>query len=158
MKFFSAYNRPPSKAHCQCPFEIEDYIKDTTTGELVPCGKIPIYERIQSFYESTTLSSKLRRFSLGDSTALGNPGGSYGDFTQVPSDLRSILDARKKVYEDFNGLDANLRAIFNNDFDEFEKSVREGTAERRIYDYNKSKVATTGQTPGTGSAVDGGAQ
>lgn len=158
MKFYSAYNRPPSKAHAPCPFDQDDFLKDTATGELVPCGKIPTYERIQSYHESTLLSFKLKRFAMGDSSALGVPGGSTGDFTQVPSDLRSILDARQKVYEDFQGLDASLRGIFSNDFNEFEKSVRDGTAERRIYEYNKSKAGQPGQASGAGGTPEGGAQ
>lgn len=157
MKFFSSYNRPPSKAHEPCPTVVDDFVKDSASGELVKVGQIPFYERIQSYHDSTTLSAKLKRFSMGDSSALGMPGGSSGDFSQVPSDLRSILDARQKVYEDFQGLDASLRGIFSDDFNEFEKSVRDGTAERRIYEYNKSKASQPGQASGAGGTPEGGA-
>lgn len=154
-KFYSSYNRPPSKAHIPCPFTQKDYVKDAASGELVECGTIPFYERIQSYHESTTLSSKLKRFAMGDNTALGMPGGSFGDATQMPTDLRSILDSRKKVLEDFNSLPEDLRGIFENDFDKFESSVRDGTAERRIYDHIKSN-SPQGQAPGTGGQAEGG--
>lgn len=143
MKFYSSYTRPPSKCHEPCPTEQTDYIKDQATGQLVECGKIPFYERIQSHHESTTLSYKLKRFALGDTTALGNLGGSFGDFTEVPADLRAVLDSRQKVQTDFNNLDSDIRAIFNDSFEEFEKSVREGTAERRIKDSLKTRTPAT---------------
>lgn len=154
-KFYSSYNRPPSKAHAPFPFVQKDYIKDAASGELVECGTIPFYERIQSFHESTTLSAKLKRFAMGDNTALGMPGGSFGDVTQMPNDLRSILDSRKKVLEDFNNLPDDLRGIFENDFDKFESSVRDGTVERRIYDHIKS-TSPQGQAPGAGGQAEGG--
>lgn len=135
MKFYTPYSPPPSKPHPSFPFEIKDYIKDSSTGELVECGTIPIYERIQSYHESTTLTYKLKRLAMGDNSALGLPSDSYGDYTEVPTDLRQILDARKKIIQDFNNLPDDLRKVFNNDFNLFEESVKDGTAERRIYDY-----------------------
>lgn len=159
-KFFSAYNRPPSKPHCACPRVIKDYIKDSTTDELVEIGTIPFYERIQSHHDSCTLSSKLKRFAYGDTSAIPQSGGFYGDFTQVPTDLRAILDARKEIIENFGKLGEDVRAVFGNDFEQFEQAVRDGTAERKIYDYNKSKSSQSpvgGSAPVSGQA-EGGAQ
>lgn len=158
MKFYSSYNRPPSRAHEECPKEMQDYIKDETTGELVPSGKIPFYERIQSHYESSTLAAKLKRFAMGDNSALGVPSDSYGDFTGMPTDLRQILDSRQKVHQDFANLPDDIRAIFNNDFDSFESAVKDGTAERRIVEQLRAAGNGTGaaQQAPAGSGSDSG--
>lgn len=134
MKFYSAYDPAPALPEPECPREVPDFILDEETDTLVTCGTIPFYERIQSYHESTKLSTKLKRFTMGDTTALGVGDSSSSDFTGAPADLRQVLDARKKITEDFKSLSSELRGVFNNNFDEFEKSVREGTAERRIYE------------------------
>lgn len=155
MKFYSSYDRPPSEPHKECPKVMDDFVLDEDSGELVKVGVIPFYERIQSYHESTTLSAKLKRFAMGDSLALGTPNNNYGDFTCMPTDLRQVLDSRKKVIEDFNNLSPDIRNIFNNDFDAFEQSVKSGTAERRIYDYLKSNPggqSSGGQAPGQQAA------
>lgn len=156
MKFYSSYNRPPSVFHEPCPTEVQDYIKDSTTGELVPCGKIPFYERIQSYHDSVNLSAKLKRFAMGDSSALGSLGGSFGDFTAMPSDLREVLDSRQKVVQGFEALSPDIRGIFNDSFEEFEKAVTNGTAERRIYEYQQSISSGGAIDPGAGSPVNPG--
>lgn len=144
MKFFTAYEPAASLPEPQCPKEVPDFILDEESDTLVNCGTIPFYERIQSYHESTRLSTKLKRLSMGDSTALGVGNNSSGDFSGAPADLRQVLDSRKKVKEDFNALSGELRAVFNNDFNEFEKSVREGTAERRVFERLTASRANTG--------------
>lgn len=156
MKFYSSYNAAPRKVHSKCPRTEIDYIKDITTGELVACGEIPIYERIQSYHDSTCLTSKLKRFALGDSSTLGSAGGSFGDFTNMPSDLRQVLDSRKKIEQDFASLPGDIRGIFEDSYTKFEEAVRNGTAERLIAEsYARSSGAGVSPGTGAGAGTDG---
>lgn len=154
MKFFSSYNPKPSKAHEPCPKDKQDYILDEDTGELVPSGRINTYERTQSYHESCTLSFKLKRFAMGEATALGSPVSCDIDLSGVPGDLRSILDSRKEIVKKFSAFPAELRNLFNNSFEFFEESVRQGSADKRIADFlgelaTKQHVKPPESTPTT---------
>lgn len=151
MKFFSSYDPPPRKVHEKCPFEIPDYILDETTGELEPAGTIPFYKEIQSYADSCRLDYKLKKFAMGDTSILNGAAGIYGDFTDAPTDLRQILDSRKKLNKDFTELPEAVRALFGDSFDEFEKSVKDGTAERILGDYFRSEPSAAGSAAGAGA-------
>ena len=154
MKFYSSFDRPASVAEPKCPKEIPDYILDSETGTLVNCGTIPFYERIQSYHESTKLTTKLKRFASGDSTALGSGIVSNSDFSGVPTDLREVLDSRKKISQDFSTLPGDIRELFKNDLAIFEQAVLDGTAERRIYEHVTSQSGN-GAAGASGTAAGG---
>lgn len=147
MKFYSAYNRPPANAEPKCPKEVQDYILDIETNALVCSGTIPFYERIQSFHDSTRLSTKLKRFASGDSTALGAGIARDSDFSGAPTDLRQVLDLRQKINQDFTALPNDIRQLFGNNVASFEAAVKDGTAERRIFDH-LTKQQPGGSEPG----------
>lgn len=150
--FKSPYVNRPSKAiHEKCPIDKVDYILDKSTGHLRECGKIPFYERIQSHEQSTLLSFKLAQYGLGDTSALGSPGGNYGDFIGAPKSIQEILQFQDNSERNFFNLPEPIRNIFNNDFKEFKQSVTDGTVERRISDFiNSFSSGGEGGKEGTG--------
>lgn len=156
MKFHTAYSPAPSVSEPSCPKEITDYIKNATTGELEPCGTIPVYERIQSYHESTKLSTKLKRFAMGDVAALGVPRDCDVDLVGIPTNLQDVLNARKKVENDFNSLPGDVRAIFENDFQRFYAAVNDGTAESKLGKYFSSLAKGNGTGNGGASSESSG--
>ena len=158
IKFRTPYsNRPGRRIHCACPESKPDYILDETTNKLVECGTIPFYERIQSYHESTLLTYKLRKFNLGDSTALGSPHGIYGDFTNLPGSVQEVLQLQSNVKDSFNNLPNDVKAVFGYSFDQFYEATIDGTAERRIRDSLKSSNRGAGSPSGgpTGASEPG---
>lgn len=154
MKFYSAFAPAPSVAEPQCPVELQDYEYNKSTRQLVPTKKIEFYKEIQSYYESTRIDVKLKKYSMGDFSALGCPGGAYGDFTDIPTNLAQVLNAKETAQQSFFKLPSAVRELFNNDFTEFIKCVENGTYEQRLVDFASRGVSDGGASDG--GASDGG--
>lgn len=149
IKFNTAYAPGPSLPEKVCPKELQDYEYNKSTRSLTPTKKIEFYKEIQSYYESTRLDVKLKKYSMGDVTALGVPGGSFGDFADVPTNLAQVLNAKESAQSSFFKLPGEIRELFNNDFTEFIRSVEDGTYQQRLIDY-ASRKAGTGTDTGNG--------
>lgn len=161
MKFRKNYEKSCSTAEPKCPQELQDYEYDKTSRKLVPTKKIEFYKEIQSYYESTRIDVKLKRFSMGDPGALGCPGGSYGDFTDLPSNLAEVLTFQQSAESSFSKLPADVRAIFNNNYAEFIASIEDGSYQQKLIDFARTKTGSgtdgtgTDGTDGTGTDVNG---
>lgn len=94
---------------------------------------------------------------MGDYTALGCDGGAYGDFTNIPTNLACVLNAKETAKQGFFGLPAEVRELFNNDFALFIRSIEDGTYEQRLIDYARSKSTGTGTGSSIGTGTDPGA-
>lgn len=70
--------------------------------ELIQDGIEMTYEKIQSYKDSVDINVIVKRFAAGDTSALEQLSGVYGDFVSVPSSymevLNSIVEARN-AYE-----------------------------------------------------------
>lgn len=152
-KFFSSYNPPPSLSEVKCPLVLQDYIFDKSTHKLTKTDKIPFYEEIQSHYESTKLSDKLIRYTMGDITALGEPNDSYIDVSGLSTNLAQVLNTKQIAESEFNKLPSDIKQLFRGNYAEFVGSIEDGTFEKRLVDYAKSKSGTNGGDSG----ADGGA-
>ena len=148
MKFFSAYNYPESKAEPPCPTCVDDYQFDVSTNKLVKVGTIPFYERIQSHADSCRLDRKIEQYRAGNTLALGLPSGEYGDFTNQPNDLAQVLQARNEAREQFGNLSPAIRAVFGDDYDEFTRSLQDGTYESKLAQYAAGELAKLGNIAG----------
>lgn len=148
MKFFTAYNYPPSIAEPPCPKVIDELQLNEATGKIEKVGTIPFYERIQSHADSCRLDIKLKRYQQGDLTALGVPGGSYGDFSNQPGDLAQVLQAKQEAERQFGELSEGIRAVFGNDYHEFVRSLQDGTYQSRLASYAASELAKVGNLSG----------
>lgn len=139
MKFYNSFNPPPSMAEVQCPFELQDYIYNSKTMKLEPTKKIPLYKEIQSFHESTKLSTKLTAYSMGDFSSLGFESDSYFDVSGQESNLANVLNTQQVAEKEFERLPNELKSIFHGDFTEFVKCINDNTLESRITSYIRGK-------------------
>lgn len=155
LKFYSAYNYPVGKFESKCPKEVTDYQYDPSTDKIVECGKTPFYERIQSHADSCRLDRKIAQYQLGNTLALGVPGGSYGDFSNSPDDLAQVLEARDNAKQQFEQLPEAIRNIFGGSYSEFAKSLQDGSYSGKLQQYATTqlqKLASSGVTNGNSSA------
>lgn len=151
IKFATAYAPLPSVPEKECPQELQDYKYNKATRELEPTKKIEFYKEIQSHYESTKLSTKLQRYAMGDTAALGFPSGTFGDFADLPTNLATVLNAKQTAQESFSKLPSELRQLFNNDFTEFIRSVENGTYQQRLVEYAAAHGGSNGGTAAAGT-------
>lgn len=87
-----------------------EMFRDTYKAELGKDGQIELiqdgiemtYEKIQSYKDSVDINTIVKRYAAGDTYALDQLSGVYGDFVSVPSSymevLNSIVEARS-AYE-----------------------------------------------------------
>lgn len=153
-KFYTSYSPPPSLPEPKCPEELQNYEYDKTERKLVKTDKISFYKEIQSYYAATQLSTKLSRFAMGDFGALGFDRGSYSDVSGTTTNLAQILHTKQIAEAEFGKLPNDIKQLFNGNYSEFVGSIEDGTFEKRLVDYAKSK-----QQPGAagGSGTDGAA-
>lgn len=90
-------------------------------------GEEDIDDYIQSFTDSCDIHTILKRFQLGDASALSQTPGMYGNFINMPHTLSDFLNAQIKANKLFDILPSDIRASFNNDPNQF--FVKMGTPE-----------------------------
>lgn len=84
--------------------------------------KICIYDMIQEAQEDSEIYQTLEKYGCLDRLQT-NYGEMYGDFTQIPKDLRDLTEHRNKIKEMFYELDVKDREYFNHDVNNF---IRDG--------------------------------
>lgn len=139
MKFYSSYNVPPSKEENKCPKTLQNYVFNSVSRKLEKTDTIPFYEEIQSHYESTKLSTKLTRYTMGDITALGFESGSYVDVSGQNTNLATVLNTNEIAKTEFNKLPNDIKQLFGNNFAEFVRCVNDNTVEQKLINYVKQK-------------------
>lgn len=80
--------------------------------------KICIYDMIQEAKEDSEIYQTLEKYGCLDKLQT-NYGEMYGDFTQIPKDLRDLTESRNKIKEMFYSLDVKDREYFNHDVNNF---------------------------------------
>lgn len=146
---FNYHGRTPS---CKCYKTRQEYIYNKSTKKIEPSEVSNTYERIQSFYESTRIDKKLERYAFGDVTALGVPHGSYGDFSDVNTDLAQVLQAGTSASAEFSKLSPEIRKLFGDDSGQFLESLRDGSYESIITDYARKEVERLGSVGAAGDS------
>lgn len=97
----------------------EPQLQDDGTIELVEVGKRDLQEYIDSFRDECTLENILRRYALGDESALSKVQGAYMDTTEMPKTFRDVLDSVIKGQNMFDQLPIEVKQKFNNDFNQW---------------------------------------
>lgn len=87
--------------------------------ELVESGVENFQEYIDSFKESTDLSTILARVGAGETELLFKRPGSYGDFTKLPQTYAEALQLQIDSNRLFGSLPAEVRHKFNDDPGQF---------------------------------------
>lgn len=98
-------------------------INDAGEVELIPSGTEDIYQMIQSHKDSCDIHVLLARYANGDTAALAQRQGSYGDFTQLPTTYAGLLNAVIAGENYFNSLPLETRAKFDHSFERFMVSM-----------------------------------
>ena len=130
MNFFTLSNLPPSvvekefdeKKFTYC-FELD---KSTGRKVLVRDKELDIQEEIQAFEKDCNIYNILNRYLYGDVNALNQVSTSYADLSTAPSSLMEAMNLSLKLKNDFNMLKPEVKAEFNNDFNEYLNSVSTG--------------------------------
>lgn len=157
-KFYTSFDVPESRPEPECPLTKCGYIYDEVTESLVETETIPFYEEIQSHYESTRLSHKLEQFKRGNALALGVPRESFVDVSNVPTNLADVLNSRQKASQEFANLPKGIRDLFGDNFDNFTKSLQDGSYGDKLNEYARGFIKDTGNSLGkqSGQATNGG--
>lgn len=104
-----------------CPGDTEHIIYSSKvledgTIQLTPCGKENIKEIINSYVDQTDMAYIMAQLAVGNTSVLNQKQPMYGDFTNVPKDMRHamqiMIDGERAFYE----LDLETRQKFDNDF------------------------------------------
>lgn len=84
------------------------------TGE-----KKDVYSAIQADYPSTDINLLMKRFALGDASAINVREGIYADVTKMPSTYAELFDKAEDCSEYFDALPAELKQMFDNSYTQF---------------------------------------
>lgn len=87
--------------------------------ELVEDGKENVYEMIQSSLEGTKIENIIKRYTMGDETALEAVRGTYGDVTALPKTLMELNNMMLKAQNDFALLPLDIRKQFDHSLDKY---------------------------------------
>lgn len=151
MKFNSLYgSKNKSVAEPKCPKVIIQRLFNSVTKKFEDGKKIDIYGGIQSHYESTRLSNKLRLAELGDTTALGVPGGNFIDVSGQSNNYADYIATEQNYKQKFEKLSPEIRALFGNDYQKFIDSVTKNTIGQVLANFSKPGTGSSGTgSPGT---------
>lgn len=92
---------------------------DSGSRVLVCVGKESLHDYIQSFHDITDINTILKRFTLGDTSALNCNRGFYGNVVGAPSTLSEFLNAQIVSNRLFDKLPSDVRQAFDNDVNKF---------------------------------------
>lgn len=148
--FFSLTDKPETEA-APSGVDIEPtYIcqVDTVTGrkQLVESGTKSNYDRIQASLESTKIYNILRRYAMGDVTALGSSNGVYADIIGAPKSLLEAHQRLIRVEEEFMKLPADLRAQFDHDPQVFIAQMVSGEGLEKVKSFTGKDISGTDVT------------
>lgn len=97
---------------------------------------INIQARINADYESCDINAIMRRFALGDSSALDVKKGIYADVTKMPKTFAELFDRINDCQMIFDQLDPDVKQLFNNSYEEFWNQYGSDDFNKKIDDYN----------------------
>ena len=149
MNFFTLSNLPGSvvpkdfdrKKFTFC-FEID---KETGRKILVEDKEIDIQDEIQMFEKDCNIYNIINRYMYGDVNALNQVSTSFADLSTAPKSLMEAMNLSLKLKNDFNNLKPEVRAEFNNDFNEYINSVSNGNIFKVLEKYGISDNSNSSQ-------------
>lgn len=97
---------------------------------------INVYNRIQADYESCDINAIMRRFALGDTSALNVKEGIYVDVTKMPKNFAELFDRINECQSVFDALDPEVKQLFNNSYEEFWYEFGSDDFNKKIDEYN----------------------
>lgn len=86
---------------------------------LEPVGEENVYDYIQSFAESVDINNILARYQSGDTSALNQAQGAFGDFSDVPDNWADVLNVVNAGKVNFDKMPPEFKEKFGNDFYRF---------------------------------------
>lgn len=92
---------------------------DKGVKELVISGETNVKEAIQADYASTDINLLVARFQQGDTEALNQVQGFYGDITSMPKTYAELYKMMQEGENQFNALPVEVREMFNHSAAEF---------------------------------------
>lgn len=149
MNFFTLSNLPPS--FVQKDFDRKkftfcfEYDKRTGRKILVEDKEIDIQEEIQMFEKDCNIYNIINRYMYGDVNALNQVSTSFADLSTAPKSLMEAMNLSLKLKNDFSNLKPEVRAEFNNDFNEYINSVSNGNIFKVLEKYGISDNSNSSQ-------------
>lgn len=112
-------------ANAGTPEKVQLKLEFDKTGamSLKECGKVNMYDEIQSHAESVDIHVLLKRYAAGDVNALNKLEGQFCDVTNAPRSFAEYLQAFADAESTFAQLPAEVRANFDNDILKFVASL-----------------------------------
>lgn len=81
--------------------------------------KKDVHAEIQADYASTDINLLMKRFALGDKSAIDVTQGFYVDVTKMPKNLAELFDRNIECVQFFNSLPAEVKEMFDNSYTQF---------------------------------------
>lgn len=142
MEYYTMHNRPKVKTpsgNNLLPQYKETLNKDGQTV-LKKTGDKDIYQIIQASLEETQVYNILEKFlQTGDETVLKRRDGIYGNFIDIPTSPIELQNTIMRAENEFNELDREVRAEFDNDVGVFKQSILDGSFNNRMSKYISKK-------------------
>lgn len=82
-------------------------------------GETNIYNEIQSHADSVDINNIIRRYESGEVDVLSRAQGIFADVTSAPRSYAEMLNLIRRAEEAFDALPADVRAKFDNSFEQF---------------------------------------
>lgn len=112
-----------TRFYCNAGSKVKKVYEPTFTSSgarvLICVGEEDLHGYIQSFKDQVDINSIIKRFELGDSSALDAQAGMFGDFRNCPSTLAEFLNLQNRAKLLFDRLPSDVRSTFNNDVNQF---------------------------------------
>lgn len=131
-KIYSRFNRPATIPEPECPMDEQRYIeKIDKNGHsyLVAGDVVPFYENIQKYKDECDVYKVLERYEAGDPVVvnrLNAQGGSFGDFSDLPTDILDIKNKLQSAEKLFNNLTLEEREACDNNVNVFLANLTKG--------------------------------
>lgn len=94
---------------------------------LEPSGKTDRYLEIQSYADSCDINTIMARYRNGETDVLQQVQGTYGDFSNIPTNYAELMNAKLEAERLFMSLAADVREKYNNSVEQFMAEI--GTKE-----------------------------
>lgn len=91
--------------------------KETGHYELEETREVkPVYEEIQSFKDSCDIKKLVARYTAGETDALNQVQGVYGDLVTMPKNVFEFFALEEKISDYFDKLPTDIKERFDNSY------------------------------------------
>lgn len=142
MNFFSISKLPPKISSLKfSPFKKTYAFEIDDTGrKVLSCnGETNVHEEIQMFADECNIYNIIRRYELGDTGILHKVDSSYIDTLGQPKTLMDALNISLKCQKDFLSMKPEVKAMFNNDFNQYLKAISDGSIKDKLKSFIPEK-------------------